>query len=167
MLEQLWAGWRSSYVESFSDARALDGTPQCVFCGIVSSSAPDQDRLVLFSGDETAAIMNAYPYAPGHLMVMPQRHVRELEDLSPSEAAELWETVLAAVAAVKAAYRPDGLNVGLNLGRAAGAGIPTHLHVHVVPRWLGDTNFMTSVASVRVLPESLDASWAKLRAVWQ
>ena len=99
-------------------------------------------------------------------MVLPIRHVRDLEELEPEEATELWRGVRDAVAAVKAAYQPEGLNLGLNLGRAAGAGIPAHLHVHIVPRWIGDTNFMTSIAEVRVLPETLSDSWAKLRAAW-
>ena len=114
----------------------------------------------------TAAVLNAYPYTSGHVLVMPRRHVRELGDLTSEEAAGLWAAVHKGVAAVKAAYHPDGLNLGLNLGRAAGAGIPAHLHVHIVPRWLGDTNFMTATAEVRVLPEALPVSWQRLRAAW-
>jgi ATP adenylyltransferase len=97
---------------------------------------------------------------------MPYREVPELEDLTPDEATELWAGVRDAVVAVKAAYRPQGVNVGINLGEAAGAGIPSHLHAHVLPRWSADSNFMTAVAEARVLPESLDDSWAKLRAAW-
>jgi ATP adenylyltransferase len=99
-------------------------------------------------------------------MVLPIRHVSGLEELEPEEATELWRGVHDAVAAVKAAYAPEGLNLGVNLGRAAGAGIPAHLHVHIVPRWIGDTNFMTSIANVRVLPETLSDSWARLRTAW-
>jgi len=100
-------------------------------------------------------------------MVMPTRHVGELEDLGATdEAPELWSAVTAGVRALKKAYRPEGINVGANLGRAAGAGVPGHFHVHLLPRWNGDTNFMTSVAEVRVLPESLDATWTKLRSAW-
>ena len=97
---------------------------------------------------------------------MPYREVAELEGLDAEESAELWSTVTACAAAVKAAYRPQGLNVGLNLGEAAGAGVPTHLHVHVLPRWSADSNFMTSVAETRVLPEALPVTWEKLRAAW-
>jgi ATP adenylyltransferase len=100
-------------------------------------------------------------------MVMPIRHVRDLDELEAEESTELSGAVREAAAAVKAAYRPEGMNIGLNLGRAAGAGIPAHLHVHIVPRWIGDTNFMTSIAGVRVLPEALGDSWAKLRAAWR
>ncbi len=99
-------------------------------------------------------------------MVMPTRHVGELEELAPEESGAIWAGVSAAVQALKAAYRPDGLNVGANLGRAAGAGIPGHFHMHVLPRWNGDTNFMTTVADTRVLPETLSSSAAKLRSAW-
>ena len=139
----------------------------CVFCDIVGSGAADEVRHVLWTGSLTVALLNAYPYAPGHVMVLPIRHVRDLSELDPDESAELSRGVYGAVAAVKAAYSPEGMNLGLNLGRAAGAGIPAHLHVHIVPRWIGDTNFMTSVAGVRVLPEALGDSWAKLRAAWK
>ena len=115
---------------------------------------------------ETIVIMNAYPYASGHVLVMPIRHVSELSELEPSESAELWSVTRDAVTAIEAAYLPDGMNIGANLGRAAGAGIPRHLHLHVVPRWIGDTNFMTTIASVRVMPEALSDSWQKIRAAW-
>ncbi|HXY44055.1 MAG TPA: HIT domain-containing protein [Acidimicrobiales bacterium] len=185
-LEHLWAGWRAAYVGSgsladgpeeggvmtagepsglaSSDGAELDES--CVFCAIVSSPAPDEDRYVVWSNETMIAILNAFPYTTGHLMVMPRRHVRDLDDLTPEEAARLWEAVHESVTAVRGAYHPDGLNLGLNLGRAAGAGIPAHLHVHVVPRWIGDTNFMTATAGVRVLPEALPVSWKRLRAAW-
>lgn len=173
-LEHLWAGWRSSYVSSFDAASSSSsgapadegGEKSCIFCAIVRSTEPDASRGVIWTGELTVAVLNAYPYAPGHVMVLPIRHVRDLDELEPEEAAELWRGVHDAVAAVKAAYHPEGMNLGANLGRAVGAGIPSHLHAHVVPRWIGDTNFMTSVAGVRVLPEPLSDSWAKLRAAW-
>ena len=171
-LDRLWAGWRSSYVSSFGPDASPGAVPggdsqePCVFCVIVASCEPDDTRYVLWTGKLTIALLNAYPYSPGHVMVLPVRHVRDLEELQDDESAELAAAVREAVAAVKAAYRPEGMNIGLNLGRAAGAGIPAHLHVHVVPRWIGDTNFMTSVAEARVLPEALPDSWAKLRAAW-
>jgi len=110
--------------------------------------------------------MNAYPYASGHLLVMPARHIGELEALTAEESAELWHATRCAAAAIDAAYDPDGINMGANLGRAAGAGIPAHLHLHVVPRWSGDTNFMTSVAGVRVMPEPLPSGWRRLTDAW-
>ena len=171
-LDHLWAGWRSNYVNSFADGAPATGAigsgeePRCVFCEIMASDEPDDVRRVLWTGKFTVALLNAYPYCPGHIMVLPIRHIRDLPELEPEESAELSSAVREAVAAVRAAYKPEGLNLGLNLGRAAGAGIPADLHVHIVPRWIGDTNFMTSVAGVRVLPEALDDSWAKLRAAW-
>ncbi len=165
-LGHLWAGWRASYVGSASVATEPDAEG-CVFCAIVTSSAPDEERHVVWVGSEILVILNAYPYSSGHVMVMPARHVRELEELTPSEGAELWQTVHSAVAVLKRAYSPDGINLGVNLGRAAGAGIPGHLHVHAVPRWIGDTNFMTTAASVRVMPEPLSDSWKRLRAEWE
>lgn len=124
------------------------------------------DSYVVWRGTSCAAVLNAYPYATGHLLLVPVRHVAELEDTDEAESAELWATVQAAVRALKAAYGPDGINVGANLGESAGAGVPGHLHLHVLPRWTGDTNFMTTVAEVRVLPESLPTTYEKLRAAW-
>jgi ATP adenylyltransferase len=166
-LGRLWAGWRSEYIEGVTNPAAPpDG--DCVFCAILSSGLSDEETHIVWRhpGGTAFAILNAYPYTSGHLMVMPIRHVGELEGLDGSESAGLWEGVRQSVVAIKAAYRPDGLNTGANLGRAAGAGVPGHLHVHVLPRWRGDTNFMTSVAESRVLPETLSASARKLRAAW-
>jgi ATP adenylyltransferase len=163
-MDRLWAGWRSSYVAATGNgALAGDGS---LFRRILDSGLPDEETHVVWRGEHTFAILNAYPYTCGHVLLMPYREVGELEDLSPEEASEMWAAVHDAVAALKAAYRPQGVNVGLNLGEAAGAGVPSHLHVHVLPRWNADSNFMTSVAEARVLPESLGETWAKLRAAW-
>lgn len=168
-LEQLWAGWRQEYVAAATDAER-DGTGDdgegCVFCRILATGVPSEDNGIVWRGDRAFAVLNAYPYASGHLLVMPVRHVAGLDELDSDESADLWAATRAAVDAVTVAYRPDGVNFGANLGRAAGAGIPRHLHVHVVPRWAGDTNFMTAVAGVRVMPESLPQAWTKLRAGW-
>lgn len=163
-LERLWAGWRTEYV-SATGAEGPDDVG-CVFCRILSSGDPDDTTHVLRRTDLAVAILNAFPYTSGHLMVMPIRHVAEFEGLEPEEGAAIWALIGDAVQALKAAYSPDGMNIGANLGRAAGAGVPGHLHLHVLPRWSGDTNFMTSVAEARVMPESLAASAAKLRAAW-
>jgi len=163
-MDRMWAGWRSTYVAAAGNG-ALAGEGS-IFRRILDSGLSDAETHVVWRGDLVFAILNAYPYTSGHLLVMPYREVGELEDLTGEEAAELWPAVRDAVVAVKAAYAPQGVNVGLNLGEAAGAGIPSHLHVHVLPRWNADSNFMTSVAEARVLPETLDDSWAKLRAAW-
>ena len=163
-LERLWAGWRGEYVAGVTAED--DGGARCVFCRILTSGEPDDVTLVVWRGERCVAILNLFPYTSGHLMVLPVRHVGELEELAPVEASEVWATVTAGVRALKEAYRPDGLNVGINLGRAAGAGIPGHFHVHCLPRWTADSNFMTTVAEARVLPEALSATYDKLRAAW-
>lgn len=162
----LWAGWRNEYVSTVASGTPVQSERECVFCRILASGEPDEATYVLWRGDSCVAILNAYPYNSGHLMVMPSRHVGELEQLSVDESAELWKAVTMSVAALKAAYSPGGINMGANLGRAAGAGVPDHLHVHCLPRWSGDTNFVTTLAEIRVLPESLPSSWARLRDAW-
>ena len=164
-LDRIWAGWRHSYIESITGDPA---PPGCVFCNILSSGKPDEETYILWRHSDglAFAILNAYPYGSGHLMVMPARHTASPDDLDPGESAAVWAGVQAAVRAVRSAYGPDGLNIGANLGRAAGAGIPDHFHMHVLPRWSGDTNFMTSVAETRVLPEPLDVTFEKIRRQW-
>ncbi|MDP9442462.1 MAG: HIT domain-containing protein [Actinomycetota bacterium] len=163
-LERLWAGWRSEYVQGAAQAGA--GDDDCVFCRILDSGEPDATTKVIVRQGGVVVVLNAFPYTSGHLLVLPERHVGELEDLTAEEHTVVWEAATTAVRALKAAYRPDGINLGANLGRAAGAGVPGHFHLHLLPRWIGDTNFTTSVAEVRVLPESLDATWSRLRDAW-
>lgn len=160
-LDRLWAGWRSEYVEGVA---AEAPTDQCLFCGL--QQLADGEGLVLERTATTFTVMNAYPYTSGHVMVAPLRHEATLVGLTAEEAAEVMHAGQRASAALAAAYRPDGLNLGANIGRAAGAGVPGHVHVHVLPRWGGDTNFVTTVADARVLPESLRSSYDKLRASW-
>jgi ATP adenylyltransferase len=169
-LENLWAGWRSDYIIEATARERADGfshdAASCVFCRLAESGAPSPDNLVVWRGELAFVVMNAYPYASGHLLVMPVRHVDALGELTPGESAALWSGVQVSVAALEAAYQPDGLNVGANLGRAAGAGLPAHVHFHVLPRWSGDTNFMTSVAQTRVMPETLEQAWKKVTGSW-
>lgn len=168
----LWAGWRSAYLEEVTarEAAGLAGPAPpgegSLFERILTCGLPDEEAYVVHRGPLCSSLLNAYPYTSGHLLVLPNRPVAELEDLSDDEHVALWAEVRDAVAAVKAAYGCEGVNVGMNLGRAAGAGVPDHLHAHVLPRWSGDTNFMTTVAETRVLPEPLGTSWRKLRDAW-
>jgi ATP adenylyltransferase len=162
-LEHLWAGWRANYVGSAGESGDDDGS---VFARILRSGLPDTETNIVHRGSRCFAMLNAYPYATAHTLVLPYREVADLEALEPAEAIELWTTVTDAVRAIKAAYRPEGLNVGLNLGRPAGGSVSEHLHVHVVPRWTGDSNFMTALANTRTLPEALDATAARIRAAW-
>ncbi len=167
-LERLWAGWRAAYVGDVgpADGDSRGEEDRSVFAAILAADRPDDETHIVWRGDRCFAILNRFPYTSGHVLVMPYREVADLEDLDPEESEELWRAVLAAVQAVKDAYRPQGVNVGFNLGEAAGAGVPGHLHAHVLPRWNADSNFMTAVAEVRVLPEPLAQSWQKLRAAW-
>lgn len=164
MLERLWTGWRSSYVSSIGPPP--DPTEGSIFTQILRSGRPDEETYIVHRGPLCFAMLNVYPYGTGHLLVLPYREVPDLEDLEPDEATELWATVTDAVRAVKAAYAPEGINVGINLGRPAGGSVSQHLHVHVVPRWTGDANFMTAVANTRTLPEPLDETAGRLRAAW-
>jgi ATP adenylyltransferase len=162
-LERLWAGWRSPYLAEFP---AEHDDAACVFCRILASD-DEAAAQVVWRDERCAVVLNAYPYTSGHLLVMPVRHVPDLDDLDPAdEAPAVWGALACSVRALKAAYHPDGLNLGANLGRSAGAGVPGHFHLHVVPRWNGDTNFMTTVAETRVLPEALPDTLARVRAAW-
>jgi len=162
-IDRMWAAWRGAYVRDV--AVRDDAEAECVMC-VLASASDDDDALVVARGERAFVVLNAYPYTSGHLMVVVDRHEGNLEHLTPDEASEVMALVQWSTAALKRAYRPDGVNVGINLGAAAGAGIPGHVHVHVVPRWLSDTNFMTTVAQTRVLPESLEETLARVRAAW-
>ena len=157
-MDRLWAPWRFSYVTA-NPAPATD----CIFCD--AHAGRDID-LVLFRGTSSYVILNLYPYNNGHLMVVPNRHLSALEALDGGEQAELMKLSRLSEMALNEAYHPHGINVGINLGKAAGAGIENHLHIHLVPRWSGDTNFMTAVGETRVLPEDLAATATRLRPIF-
>jgi len=166
-LDHLWAGWRLSYITAVTqpDDTSLDPDENgSLFERVLALS--DDEGMVVFRGAKCSVLLNAYPYTSGHLLVVPNRAVAELEDLTDDELEEISHLSRDAVVALKSAYRCDGVNVGLNLGRAAGAGVPDHLHTHVLPRWDADSNFMTAVALARVLPEPLDATLQKIRTSW-
>ncbi len=168
-VDRLWAGWRSAYVAGAANKSRNEHPGDenaSVFTRILTSGLSDEETNIVHRGSEVFAILNAFPYGTGHLLVMPVREVAKLDELSRSESAELWSTIQDAVQAIEQAYRPDGVNVGFNLGKAAGAGVPGHLHAHVLPRWSADTNFMSSVANAKVLPEALDETARKLRQAW-
>ncbi|HEU5188869.1 MAG TPA: HIT domain-containing protein [Methylomirabilota bacterium] len=148
-----------SYVTS---AGAPDAT--CVFCAALSAG-DDRRALILRRAPRAFLVLNAFPYATGHLLAMPLRHVARVEDVTTDEMAETMTLVQDGVRALAEGYKPDGFNIGMNLGRVAGAGVPGHLHMHVVPRWNGDTNFMPVVAETKVLPESLETTYDRLTAL--
>jgi ATP adenylyltransferase len=161
-LQRLWADWRSAYV---SNADAQRDKVGCVFCNLVAAT-DDAEALVLERTPETITVMNLYPYGSGHLMVAPTRHAAAFDDFDDDVNVAIARAQVRALRAIRAAYSPDGVNTGANHGRAAGAGVPGHLHVHLLPRWEGDTNFMTSIGEARVLPESLRTGYDKLKAAW-
>jgi ATP adenylyltransferase len=156
---RLWAPWRLEYIL----AAKPDG---CIFCDFPAEVGEENDRrnLVVHRSPRSFTILNRYPYNSGHVMVIPRPHVEQLEALSREEFADLHEELRLAARVIREVYRPEGLNVGMNLGRIAGAGIDEHLHYHVVPRWGGDTNFMPVLADTRVMVEHLDGAWQKIRA---
>jgi ATP adenylyltransferase len=163
-LELIWNGWRIAYVE-----QAGGGPPTgagSVFTQILQSGLSDDEAYIVHRGARVFVLLNAFPYTSGHLLVLPYRETANLEDLTDDESSELWATVTDSVRAVKAAYAPGGVNVGINLGKAAGGSVNEHLHVHVLPRWAGDGNFMASIANARTLPEPLADTAAKVRAAW-
>ncbi|MHB8263400.1 MAG: HIT family protein [Acidimicrobiales bacterium] len=163
----LWAGWRLDYVSGVV-GESHPGIVQqgCVMCALASVEVPSPENGVIWSSELVTVALNAYPYASGHLLVIPKRHTADLTTLEGEEPMQLFAACVDAIAAIETSYSPDAVNFGANLGRAAGAGIPEHLHFHALPRWAGDTNFMTSIAGARVIPEALDVSWARLHDAW-
>ena len=158
--EHLHAPWRMEYI-----SQAGEPAPQCIFC-TKSREERDRENYIVCRGKYTFIILNLFPYNNGHLMIVPYQHTAELTELSPETQAEMMWMATLAVTALTQAMRPDGFNLGINLGRAAGAGIAEHLHLHVVPRWVGDTNFMPVFGNTRVLPESLEQTWEKVCAAF-
>ena len=158
-MEHLWAPWRLKYVAGTSG-----GDDGCIFC---ASADPSRDDLVLIRTAACYAILNLYPYNNGHLMIVPNRHVASLSVTTAAEQMDLMRLTRHAEMALTEGYSPQGINIGINLGRPAGAGVLDHLHIHLVPRWNGDTNFMTAIGNTRVLPEDLQSTAAKLRPIFQ
>lgn len=158
MQQPLWAPWRMEFIRS-------EKPKGCIFCEFTAATpAHDRENLVVHRAAHSFTCLNKYPYNSGHVMVIPRAHVSDLDALSPEQWADLQDELRLAADVVKKVYSPDGLNVGMNLGKAAGAGIADHLHWHVVPRWGGDNNFMPVLADTRVVVEALDDAWRRLSA---
>jgi ATP adenylyltransferase len=153
-MEQLWAPWRMAYLE-------VSAPSGCIFC-VKPAEGRDEENWILYRGESAFIVLNAFPYNNGHLMVAPHRHTADLESLSLEEQQEIMGLTRLCASLLRSAYRPDGYNIGMNLGKTAGAGVADHLHMHIVPRWNGDTNFMPVVADTKVLPDSLDNTYRKL-----
>ena len=168
-MEQLWTPWRGAYVTGTADEKSgglvhsTDLHTGCIFCD-KPRQTHDRANLIVARGETCFVILNAFPYNNGHFMVVPYRHLSDPADLSPNENAELMQTASYLTGVLRGVYRPDGYNIGMNIGSAAGAGIAAHLHLHVVPRWGGDTNFMPVLGQVKVLPETLDTTFDRITA---
>lgn len=158
-MDRLWSPWRYRYVSTASD------TSGCIFCD-KPRTGNDQSELILHRGERNFVLLNLYPYTSGHLMVAPYQHVGTLEDAPVETATELMLLTRQSQRHLRELYRAPGFNVGMNIGSCAGAGVAGHIHMHVLPRWAGDANFMTTVGETRVIPESLEAAWEKLSAAF-
>jgi len=158
-LDRLWSPWRAKYVASGIDSQS----PSCVFCRLAEDSKNDESNLVIYRGIHNFVALNLYPYITGHLLIVPYQHLAELDSAAKEITDELMDLTKRSETALRKVYSPAGFNVGMNLGSAAGAGIVDHFHLHILPRWSGDTNFMTTIAESRVIPESLETTYSKLR----
>ncbi len=162
---QLWAPWRLRYLED--ETLRIKTTPSGCFLLDLPAQTQDRENLILYRGQTAFVILNRYPYANGHLMVAPYQHTANMADLTDQELLEIHQLVARCVAWLTEAFRPHGFNIGVNLGSAGGAGVPTHLHWHIVPRWEADTNFMTVVGETRVIPLSLEDTYDRLAPLAQ
>jgi len=158
-LDRLWNPWRYQYV---SKENKPDG---CIFCALPREER-DEQNLIVYRGQSNYIILNRYPYTTGHLMVVPYQHTNSLQGIDEATAMELFSLVRTAEGKLRSIYRPNGMNLGMNLGEAAGAGIAEHIHMHVLPRWIGDSNFMTVIGETRILPEDLAETYRRLKAVF-
>ncbi len=185
-MDALWTPWRFQYV-STTDLSERQGVPElladwpgdtgCVFCNLLAASAyavqngmaadeADRAANIVYRGEQCFICLNAFPYNSGHAMILPYAHIDELARLDPSAAQEMMVLAQRLEQVLRSIYRPSGINLGMNLGKAAGAGVTGHLHLHMLPRWLGDTNFMTVIGETRVLPESLEITWERLHSAF-
>jgi ATP adenylyltransferase len=162
-LDYLWSPWRYSYLAAQHKPQEPQG---CIFCAMVNggSSEKDEESLVAFRGQYNFVVLNRFPYTTGHLMIVPYRHVPDLAGVDEATANELMALTRAAERHLRWLYRPEGLNLGMNIGASAGAGVAGHLHMHVLPRWTGDASFITTIGETRVLAEELPVTWQRLKA---
>ena len=156
-MDYLWTPWRYQYVTKAGEA------DECIFCATVADTAHDHERLVVHRAARNLVMLNRFPYTSGHLMVVPYEHVATLEALPDDTLVELIRLARESERHLRALYHPEGLNLGMNIGKAAGAGIAGHIHMHVLPRWVADANFISVVGETRVLPETLDVTWSRMR----
>ena len=161
-MDRLWSPWRYDYIKSGSSVEKKE--PSCVFCSMLESEGDDESKFIVHRATYNFIVLNIYPYISGHTMLVPYAHIAELSAASKETTDEMMDLTKRCQAAMREIYRPNGFNLGMNLGRAAGAGVADHFHMHILPRWIGDTNFMTTVGETRVHPEDLATTYQKLRA---
>jgi ATP adenylyltransferase len=161
-LDTLWSPWRNEYIASAS--KNSEQKQECVFCALRDASEHDEQNYVVHRAAHSFVVLNIYPYTSGHLLVIPYEHTGDLDAASKESTDELMDLLKRCQTALRAAYEPEGINIGMNLGKAAGAGVADHIHFPILPRWFGDTNFMTSVGDARVIPEDLATTYQKIRA---
>lgn len=161
-MQRIWSPWRSQHLDSLRETVGEEDGSTSLFARLAAADR-DEENMILYRGTHVFVVMNLYPYNNGHVLVVPYRQVTDYVDLTDDEQMEMAQVVRRCMIWLRSALSPDGFNVGMNIGKAAGAGIPGHLHMHVVPRWSGDTNFMSTVADVRVVPESMRDTYAKLK----
>ncbi|BDC19255.1 HIT domain-containing protein [Acidianus sp. HS-5] len=159
-MDFLWAPWRSKYVADSSKSKKEEGF--CIFCEFPKQNL-DEKNLIVYRSRHAYIILNRFPYNPGHVMIVPYRHVSSIDLLDNNEAQDVFRLIKITLSSIRKIYSPDGFNIGINIGRTAGAGIEAHVHVHIVPRWNGDANFMPVLSNTKVLPEDLDTTYAKLK----
>ncbi len=157
-LRRLWAVWRMPYIKLI----ASRGNEECIFCTLPSAGR-DEENFILYRSSYCFIIMNKYPYNPGHLMVAPYRHVASLDELTEEEALDMWRLIRISMLALRKAMNPEGFNIGANIGKAAGAGFEGHVHIHIVPRWKGDTNFMPVISNTKVVSDALRNTYYELK----
>ncbi len=158
-MDVLWSPWRYDYIT----ASNTGGSTGCVFCDILKNSASDEENFILHRAEFNFVILNIYPYTSGHLMVIPYEHFPSPDEAGKQTTDEMMDLLKHCTSAIQDAYHPDGLNMGMNIGRSAGAGVADHYHMHVLPRWVGDVNFMTAIGETRTIPETLPTTFNKLK----
>ena len=161
-MDVLWSPWRYDYIKS-GEAPAAENKG-CVFCSILENSASDEENFIIHRAEFNFVILNIYPYTSGHLMVIPYEHQAEISEITTESSNEMMDLAKKTQKAIKEIYQPEGFNLGMNLGKAAGAGVAGHLHLHILPRWVGDVNFMTAIGQTRTIPETLQTTYEKLKA---
>jgi len=161
-VDLLWSPWRYDYITGSGGAKA-DG---CVFCDILNSSASDEEKFILKRAEFNFVILNIYPYGTGHLLIVPYAHIADLDKADKQTTDEMMDLMKRSQTALTEVYNPEGFNMGINFGKSAGAGVAGHFHMHVLPRWSGDVNFMTAIGETRVLPEDLAITYQRLKGLW-